>query len=79
MIKPHINVSRHLATRQAMKAWREQHRLVMVFKRFHNGQVTTRLLIDGEYYDVDDAQLARLAEGRAPADLDLHPAFDPEE
>ncbi|RUM98480.1 hypothetical protein EET67_07570 [Pseudaminobacter arsenicus] len=79
MIKPHINVSRHLASRRAMKAWRERQRLVMVFKRFHDGQVTTRLLIDGEYYDVDDAQLAMLAEGAAPAELDLHPAFEPEE
>ncbi|MGB3388864.1 MAG: hypothetical protein WBA88_12850 [Pseudaminobacter sp.] len=79
MIKPRIDVSRHLASRRAMEAWRDRHRLVTVFKRFHDGQVTTRLLIDGEYYDVDDAQLARLVEGRTPADLDLHPAFDPEE
>lgn len=79
MIKPHIDVSRHLASRRAVKAWRDRQRLVMVFKRFHDGQVTTRLLIDGEYYDVNDIQLAKLVEGIAPADLDLHPAFDPEE
>lgn len=79
MIKPHIDVSRHFASRRAMKAWRDRQRLTMVFRRFHDGAVTTRLLIDGEYYDVNDIQLARLAEGVAPAELDLHPAYEPEE
>lgn len=59
-----------------MKAWRERQRLTIVFRRFHDGQVTTRLLIDGEYYDVNDIQLGRLAEGVAPAELDIHPAYD---
>lgn len=79
MIKPHIDVSRHLASRRAVKAWRDRQRLTIVFRRFHDGAVTTRLLIDGDYYDVNDIQLARLAEGIAPAELDLHPAYDPEE
>lgn len=79
MIKPRIDVSRHLASRRAMKAWRDRQRLTIVFRRFHDGAVTTRLLMHGDYYDVNDIQLARLVEGVTPAELDLHPAYDAEE
>lgn len=48
----------------------------IVSKLFSNGTMTARVLIDGEYYDVREHELALLQGGRTVADLDLCVAQD---
>ena len=66
-----IDVSRHLAARSAMAKLRE--RVLVTRETFGASGHTARVLVDGEYYDVDDRELSRLRAGASPADLELHP------
>jgi hypothetical protein len=74
MLKRQLDTGRHLEARRAVKRALDRHKVVIVSKRFADGQVTTRVLVDGEYYDVDNRQLDLLEMGRAPAQIFLEPA-----
>lgn len=73
MAKQKMDVSRHLASRSAVKRVLDRHRIVIVSKKFADGGVTTRVLIDGEYYDVDNRQLDLLEMGQSPQQICLEP------
>ncbi|SFT56012.1 hypothetical protein SAMN05518861_102188 [Mesorhizobium sp. YR577] len=74
MPKQRFDTGRHLASRHAVKRALDRHRVVIVDKKFSGGQVTTRVLVDGEYYDVDNRQLDLLEMGRTPEQIFLEPA-----
>lgn len=64
-------VSTHLASRRAVKRVLERQKVHIISKQFHHGSVTTRVLVCGEYYDVDNRQLDLLEMGKSPAQLGL--------
>jgi hypothetical protein len=66
-----IDVSRHLAAHSAMAKLRG--RVLVTRETFGAAGHTARVLVEGEYYDVDDRELSRLRAGASPADLELHP------
>ncbi|MEI5676824.1 hypothetical protein G6N74_10630 [Mesorhizobium sp. CGMCC 1.15528] len=74
MPKQRFDTGRHLASRHAVKRVLDRHKVVIVAKKFAGGQVTTRVLVDGEYYDVDNRQLDLLEMGRTPEQIFLEPA-----
>jgi len=76
MSKPPIDVSRHRASRRAVKSVLQRQRIFTVSKRFHKGGVTTRILVGGKYYDVDNRQLDLPEMGRSPAQLFLDPVAE---
>jgi hypothetical protein len=65
---------KHLASRRAVKRVLDLQKVVTVSKRFDHGHVTTRVLVGGEYYEVDNRQLDLLEMGRSPAQLGIEPA-----
>ena len=71
MPKKPPSVSRHLASRQAVKRVLERQKVHTINKLFHHGSVTTRVLVCGKYYDVDNRQLDLLEMGKSPAQLGL--------
>ena len=71
MPKKSPEVSKHLASRHAVKRVLERQKVHTISKRFHHGSVTTRVLVYGEYYDVDNRQLDLLEMGKSPAELGL--------
>lgn len=66
-----IDVSRQLAARKAMGELRQ--RVIVTRETFGAGGHTARVLIDGDYYDVDSVELDRLKSGAKPADLEIYP------
>jgi hypothetical protein len=68
-----IDKSRHAAQRKALAQWRERQREIYVTRQTFGDRFTARVLVDGEYYDVDEAELASLRAGVSPDDLDLSP------
>lgn len=68
-----IDVNRHMAARQAMAEFRRRPRVVVTRETFGDEGHTARVLVDGEYYDVDDVDLNRLRAGSSPQDLELYP------
>lgn len=73
MPKSPTDVRKHLASRHAVKRVLERQKVVIVSKRFGEGHVTTRVLVSGEYYEVDNRQLDLLEMGRSPAQLGIEP------
>lgn len=70
-----IDVDRHLASRRAVRELLARRNVFVCSQRFAEGGVqSARVLIGGEYYDVDGTQLAQLRDGLSPADLMLVPA-----
>lgn len=61
------------AQRNAIQAHKQ--RVFVAMRRHGPGRdMQARVLIDGEYYDVDARQLAKLQGGATPQDLELYPA-----
>ena len=73
MPKSPTDVRKHLASRRAVKHALDRQKVVIVSKRFGEGHVTTRVLVSGEYYEVDNRQLDLLEMGRSPAQLGIEP------
>ena len=72
---PAINVERHLASRKAVRELLERQKVFICSQRIAEGRVrSTRVLVRGDYYDVNDHQLTQLQSGISPADLMLEPA-----
>ena len=72
---PAINVDRHLASRKAVGELLNRQKVFICSQHFAEGRVrSTRVLVRGEYYDVNDHQLTQLQNGLSPADLMLEPA-----
>jgi hypothetical protein len=77
MPKKPTDVSKHLASRRAVKRVLERQKVHTVSKQFHHGRVTTRVLVGGDYYDVDNRQLDLLEMGKSPAQLGLEAVARP--
>lgn len=73
MPKQQFDTGRHLSSRRAVKRALDRHKVVIVAKKFVGGQVRTRVLVDGEYFDVDNRQLDLLEMGRTPEQIFLQP------
>lgn len=67
------DIGKHLASRRAVKRVFDRQKVVTVSKRFDHGHVTTRVLVDGEYYEVDNRQLDLLEMGKSPVQLGIDP------
>ena len=75
--KPRIDVDRHLESRKAVRELLSRPKIFVSSRRFAGGgMVSARVLVHGEYYDVNDKQLAQLRQGLSPAELMLEPARD---
>jgi hypothetical protein len=62
------------AKRAAVRKALDRHKVFVSTKRFHSGgDVTARVIVDGEAYEVSGRQLALLEKGEKPADLSLEP------
>lgn len=68
-----IDVNRHLAARRAMGKLRQR---VTITRETFGATHTARVLVDGEFYDVDDRDLRRLLAGATPAELELYPVVE---
>lgn len=66
-----IDPKRQLAARRATKQVLDK--FFISRKTYARGEVTFRILVDGELYDVSPPQLAALRGGMAPAELELDP------
>lgn len=66
-------VRRQVAARSAVKKALERQKLVIAHTRYSQEGMTARVLLDGEYYDVDERRLALLKAGKKPAELGLEP------
>jgi hypothetical protein len=74
---PHIDVERHLESRRAVRDLLTRQKIFVSSRRFSGGgMASARVLVQGEYYDVNDRQLAQLRQGLSPAELMLEPAGD---
>lgn len=51
----------------------DQPRVFICSKLFHHGRMTATVLVDREYYEVDERELALLQAGMEPSDLGLDP------
>ena len=74
--RPKIDVNNQLAARRAIQSILRSQRVAISSRHFHGGQTTIRVLIDGEYYDVDAFRLEQLQSGIPPAALYLAPVRD---
>ncbi len=71
------DIKRHLAQRRAVAALQARQRVILATRTFGAGRpVRNRVLVAGQYYDVDDWRLAQLRAGLSPADLELVPVAD---
>jgi len=62
------------AKRAAVRKALNRHKVFVSTKRFHgHGEVTARVIVGGEAYEVSGRQLALLEQGKTPADLALEP------
>lgn len=69
-----IDVDRHLASRKAVRELMSRQKVFVCSQRFAEGGIqSARVLVRGEYYDVNETQLAQLRDGLSPADLMLEP------
>ncbi|RJG47180.1 MULTISPECIES: hypothetical protein [unclassified Mesorhizobium] len=64
-------------SRAAVRRVLERHKVYVVSRRFSDSGMSARVLIDGEYYDVNERELSRLEAGARPErDLALEPVRD---
>ena len=74
---PRIDVERHLESRKAVRDLLTRQKIFVSSRRFvGGGMASARVLVHGEYYDVNDRQLAQLRQGVSPAEFMLEPARD---
>ena len=74
---PRIDVERHLESRKAVRDLLARQKIFVSSRRFvGGGMASARVLVHGEYYDVNDRQLAQLRQGLSPAELMLEPVRD---
>ncbi|MBL0935190.1 MAG: hypothetical protein IBJ07_10595 [Rhizobiaceae bacterium] len=66
-----IDVSPHLAAREAMRGF--QQRVLVTRETFGADGHTARVLINGDYYDVNIGELDRLKAGAKLTDLEIYP------
>jgi hypothetical protein len=69
-------VSRQIAARRRVKAALDHHRLVISRKRYRNGEMSALVLMDGQYFDVNEWELGLLRQGATPGELGLFPVID---
>ncbi|BCH30180.1 hypothetical protein MesoLjLc_21100 [Mesorhizobium sp. L-8-10] len=70
-------VESQVKARAAVRRVLERHSVHVASRRYSQGRMWARVLIDGEYYDVDAGELALLQAGRDPkADLGLEPVAE---
>lgn len=73
-------VESQVKARAAVRRALERHKVDIAAKRYSGGRMSARVLVDGEYYDVDERQLALIEAGKHPErDLALDPVrIDPD-
>jgi 5-keto 4-deoxyuronate isomerase len=70
-------VKKQRKSREAVRRALERHKVYVVSRRFFDSGMSARVLIDGEYYDVNERELSRLEAGARPEkDLALEPVRD---
>lgn len=66
-----------LKARAAVREALERHKLHIASQRYSHGRMSARVLLGGEYYDVDARELALLQAGKDPKrDLGLEPVVE---
>lgn len=66
-----------LKARAAVREALERHKLHIASQRYSQGRMSARVLLGGEYYDVDARELALLQAGKDPKrDLGLEPVVE---
>lgn len=71
--RPKIDVGNQLAARRAIQSILQAQRVAVTSRHFRRGQMSARVLVDGELYDVTRTQLESLQAGDSPQDLMLDP------
>lgn len=74
--RPTIDLNNQLAARRAIQSILSSQRVAISSRRFQGGQSTIRVLVDGEYYDVDARRLEQLQAGATPFP-DVHRKITP--
>ena len=70
-------VANQIAKRKAVAEALKRQRVFVSSRRFRgDGQPIARVLVSGQYYDVNDALLDKLMAGATPGELELEPAPD---
>ncbi|HWK64521.1 MAG TPA: hypothetical protein VNS34_06250 [Rhizobiaceae bacterium] len=70
-------VENQVKARAAVRRALERHKLHIASQRYFHGRMSARVLVDGEYYDVDERELALLETGKDPKrDLGLEPVVE---
>lgn len=70
-------IENQVKARAAVRRALERHKLHIASQRYSNGRMSARVLVDGEYYDVDERELALLEAGKDPKrDLGLEPVVE---
>jgi hypothetical protein len=67
-------VKSQLAKRERVRE--AKRRAIVTSASYSQRGMRARVLIDGEYYDVDERRLELLLDGRTPADLELTPVSE---
>ena len=68
--------SRQIAARRHVRRALERHKLIISKTRYHNGEMSARVLMDGQYFDVTEWELGLLRAGATPRELGLFPVAD---
>lgn len=69
-------VGNQVKARAAVRRALERHKVDITAKRYSGGRMSARILVEGEYYDVDERQLALVEAGKHPQrDLALEPVL----
>ncbi|CAN7386556.1 hypothetical protein [Aminobacter aminovorans] len=68
-------VANQIRKRRAVSDALGRHKVFVSSRLFRgDGQTVSRVLVSGQYYDVNDALLDRLMAGATPKELELEPA-----
>ena len=68
--------SRQIAARRRVQKALDRHKLIISRKRYRHGEMTALVLMDGQYFDVNEWELGLLRQGAKPGELGLFPAAD---
>ena len=69
-------VSRQITARRRVREALDRHKLVVSRTRYRNGKMSALVLLDGQYFDVNEWEFSLLKEGAAPSELGLFPILN---
>lgn len=70
------SVSRQNAARRRVREALDRHKLVVSRTRYRNGKLSALVLMDGQYFDVNEWELGLLKGGATPSELGLFPVLE---